>query len=557
MTKINYSHPLAVFFIVFTLIGCSSTSELTETIETTTEPETIVEEVPVEELSPTEDWHLQTPTNDPFYGTGVHQAYAELLSDKEPQKEVIVAIIDSGTDIEHEDLSSNIWVNEDEIPNNGIDDDGNGYIDDIHGWNFIGGSDGSHVTDDTFEITRLYSMLSAKYEGTDVSTLDDEAAAEYEYYEQIKVDFYAERDEINQIFENVTGFEQAIMGARQVFNVPSLDSLTSEQIAPNPSDPEHIAQSKGLVNYMRANDIKESDVTEAKEQFESLAKYGMNPDFDPRPIVGDDYTDLTNRFYGNNDVSGPENDHGTHVAGIVGAVRNNGFGMDGIADVKLMIVRTVPNGDERDKDVANAIRYAAENGADVINMSFGKGYSPEKWYVDSAIQFADSMGVLMVHGAGNDGENNDITDNFPSNTYEDGGVAVNYIEVGASSWEEGYSLPAEFSNYGKLEVDIFAPGVAIYSTFPENEYSAQDGTSMASPVVAGVAALIMSYYPDLTATQVKEILLETATIPSITMVEKPGSYEEPEMIPFSQLSVSGGIVNAYDALKLAEEISEN
>ena len=281
----------------------------------------------------------------------------------------------------------------------------------------------------------------------------------------------------------------------------------------------------------------------------------MNPDFDPRHIVGDDYTDLTNRIYGNNDVSGPTSDHGTHVAGIVGAVRNNGLGIDGIADVKLMILRTVPNGDERDKDVANAIRYAAENGAHVINMSFGKGYSPEKWYVDAAIKFADSLGVLMVHGAGNDAENNDSTANFPNNTFEDGSVAVHYLEVGASSWEDGDAITAVFSNYGKTEVDIFAPGVQIYSTMPENEYKAQDGTSMASPVVSGIAALIMSYYPDLSTAQIKNILLETATKPSNLMVLKPGSSEQIPNVLFSDLSVSGGIINAYEALKRAEEIS--
>ena len=389
----------------------------------------------------------------------------------------------------------------------------------------------------------------------DSSNLETNQLEEYNYYLQITSDFLSERREINQILQNVIGFEQAIMGARQVFNVSSLDSLSSDEIEPDSLDPEQVTQLKGLVNYMRSNNITENDIFEAKEQFQSLSNFGMNTDFDPRHIVGDDYTDLTNRIYGNNDVSGPTSDHGTHVAGIVGAVRNNGLGIDGIADVKLMILRTVPNGDERDKDVANAIRYAAENGAHVINMSFGKGYSPEKWYVDAAIKFADSLGVLMVHGAGNDAENNDSTANFPNNTFEDGSVAVHYLEVGASSWEDGDAITAVFSNYGKTEVDIFAPGVQIYSTMPENEYKAQDGTSMASPVVSGIAALIMSYYPDLSTAQIKNILLETATKPSNLMVLKPGSSEQIPNVLFSDLSVSGGIINAYEALKRAEEIS--
>lgn len=543
-------------FIVLLFIGCSSTSELTENTTTENETANTPIEMPVADVGPTEDWHLLAPNNDPYYGTGVRLAYQELLADKNPQKDVVVAIIDSGTDIYHEDFAGNIWINEDEIPDNNIDDDGNGYVDDIHGWNFIGGADGSHVVDDTFEITRLYAKLSPIYEGADPTSLTESELAEYEYYQQIKEDFKAERDKVTEIYTNVGGFEQAILASRSIFGVASLDSLTNDQIRTRSNDSPQMSQAKGLVNYMRDNDIKEQDVIEAREQFESLANFGMNPSFDPRYIVGDDYEDLSNRFYGNNDVSGPRNDHGTHVAGIVGAVRNNEIGVNGIADVQLMIVRTVPNGDERDKDVANAIRYAAENGADIINMSFGKGYSPQKWYVDAAIQFADSMGVLLVHGSGNDGENIDTVDSFPNKNYLEGGTATNFMNVGASSWENGVSVPADFSNYGKTEVEIFAPGVDIYSTFPGNDYSAQDGTSMASPVLAGVAALIMTYYPDLSATQVKEILMSTATKPTVSLVEQPGSIEEPQMVQFSELSISGGIVNAYDALKLAEEISE-
>jgi len=230
--------------------------------------------------------------------------------------------------------------------------------------------------------------------------------------------------------------------------------------------------------------------------------------------------------------------------------------MDGIADVKLMIIRTVPMGDERDKDVANAIRYATENGADIINMSFGKGFSPQKEYVDSAIEFADSDGVLLIHGAGNDGENVDTTANFPSRNFENGGFAKNFMNIGASSWEQGEAVPAVFSNYGVVEVDLFAPGVSIYSTYPDDEYEDNDGTSMAAPVVSGVAALIMSYYPDLTATQVKEIMMETSTKPASATVSRPGNDPEPVLVPFSELSISGGIVNAFEALKMADELSE-
>ncbi len=542
-----YSKLLSVFILLF-VAGCSSSKSLVDN-------PVPVSEISAEdiELTATNDWHLSSPNHDPYYGTGVAKAYEELLSGKSPAEEVIVAIIDSGTDIDHEDLRGNIWVNEDEIAGNGIDDDGNGYIDDIHGWNFIGGSDGKHVNEDTYELTRIYASMRDDYLGVQKENVSEDKQAEYEYFQEIKEAFEAKKIENDQILGNLKNITQAILGSRQIFGVSSLDSLTAEQKKPKPTDGPYLSQAKGLVQFLDENGLTEADIEEALEQFQSLADYGLNPDFNPRPIVGDDYEDLSNRFYGNNDVKAVRNSHGTHVAGIVGAVRNNDLGIDGIANVKLMILRTTPNGDERDKDVANAIRYAAENGARVLNMSFGKGYSPQKEYVDKAVRYADSVGVLIVHGSGNDSNNLDSTDSFPNKYYTNGGSAEAFLTVGASSWEEGSDLVADFSNYGTLSVDIFAPGVDIYSTYPDDEYKAEDGTSMASPVVAGVAALVMAYYPELTALQVKEILMETSTKPSGKMVYKPGSEE---LVPFSTLSVSGGIVNAYEALKRAEQLTK-
>ncbi len=538
---------LKLTFLLFILIflGCSSSKELSSGVEKDIETTTLSVE-----LTATEDWHLTTSEFDPYLGTGVEMAYKELLANKNPKQEVIVAIIDSGTDIEHEDLKGNVWVNEDEIAGNGIDDDGNGYIDDIHGWNFIGGPNGNHVRDDTYELTRIYASLRDDYLGLKREEIAEDQLEEYDYFQEIKKEFEAKKAENDQILTNVKNIGQAILGSKQIFGVTSLDSLTAEQKKPKPTDGPYLQQAKGLVQFLDENGLTEADIDEALEQFQSLSDYGLNPDFDPRHIVGDDYADLTYRFYGNNDVKAIRNDHGTHVAGIVGAVRNNDIGINGIANVKLMILRTTPNGDERDKDVANAIRYAAENGAKVMNMSFGKGYSPNKEYVDAAVKFADSLGVLLVSGAGNDATNVDSTESFPNKYYKSGGKASSFLTVGASSWQDGEELTASFSNYGKRNVDIFAPGVEVYSTYPDNEYKAEDGTSMAAPVVAGVAALVMAYYPELTAVQVKNILMETSTKPN-RMVYRPGS-ESP--VPFSSLSVSGGIVNAYEALKRAEEI---
>lgn len=535
-------------FLIILVLGCSSTKEITS--NPVTEVNNVIEET---NLEPTSEWHLLGTDESPYYGTNVEKAYRELLADKSPKKEVVVAIIDSGSDIDHEDLKVNIWINEDEIAGNGIDDDNNGYIDDINGWNFIGGPDGEHVNQDTYELTRIYADLELDFIGVDPTTIPDSLKDDYEYYLEIKKAFEEKKNESTQILYNLKGIEQAIIGSKQIFGVSSLDSLTEEQSKPKSSDGPYLQQAKQLVAFLNDNSLTENDIDEALEQYESLVEYSLNTEFDPRYIVGDDYDDLSDRFYGNNDAKGVRYNHGTHVAGIVGAVRNNNIGIDGIVNVKLMIVRNTPNGDERDKDVANGIRYAAENGADVINMSFGKGYSPQKEYVDAAVKYADSLGVLMVHGAGNDATNIDSTDSFPNKYYLYGGQANAFMNVGASSWKSGEFIVADFSNYGKINVDIFAPGVDINSTYPDNSYKKEDGTSMASPVVAGIAALIMSYYPELTAVQVKQLLMDTAVKPDAEMVVKPGSDQ---LVPFSSLSVSGGIIDAYEALLKANELTK-
>ena len=545
-----------IFLVLFTIscAGTKSTSPENSASEETksemnTESETDME---MEAVSATETWHLTPANSAPYYGTGVEKAYTELLANKTPGEKVIVAIIDSGTDIEHEDLKENVWVNDDEVPGNREDDDNNGYIDDVYGWNFIGGPDGSHVNKDTYELTRLYAKLNSKYEGMNEGSVSEENQDEYEYYLEIKKAYDRRVEQNNRNLNQVGQSSQAILFAKQTLNISNIDSVSADDLEVNSSDTQQTQQAKQIMSYLINNGASESDISDLQEYYEhlqGLANYGLNPDFNPRDIVGDDYDDLSNRFYGNNDVIGPTSEHGTHVAGIVGAIRDNNLGATGIADIELMILRTVPDGDERDKDVANAIRYAAENGARVINMSFGKGYSPQKFYVDDAIRYADSVGVLMISGSGNGSDNVDSTDSYPTRFYDDGGMATNYLSVGATSWQSDSMLVASFSNYGKETVDIFAPGVDVYSTYPNNEYKMESGTSMASPVVAGVAALIMSYYPELSATDVKEILLETVTKVD-QVVYKPGTDEG---IPFSELSSTGGIINAYEALKLAEE----
>ena len=489
-----------------------------------------------------------------FYGVDTDRVYGSLIVNKEPRQKVIVAVIDSGVDVEHEDLNDVIWVNEDEIPGNGKDDDNNGYIDDIHGWNFIGGPGGSQIDFDTYEVTREYVRLTALYKDVDPESLSEEQTEEYEYYLEIVDAFETERNEMIELKAN---FDQAI----EILNVAhslmsnhlGKEDYTISEVEAVTSDREDIQQAKSVLMYFDSIDIDRQLLADEYETVVGWVEKGYNPDFDPRGLVGDNYEDPTERYYGNNSVEGPDASHGTHVAGIIAAERGNAMGMDGIANsVEIMVIRAVPNGDERDKDVANAIRYAVDNGAHIINMSFGKDFSPYKEVVDEAILYAEANNVLMVHAAGNDALDNDATLHFPVPVVDEQDREVRgWIEVGASNWESSDMMAASFSNYGQESVDLFAPGVSIYSTTPDDMYESNNGTSMAAPVVSGVAALIMAYYPEFSAEEVKQILIESAVPYKDLQVVLPGT--EDQMVAFGKLSYSGGIVNAYGAMTLAGE----
>lgn len=498
--------------------------------------------------SATRDWHLLDEATDGAPGISVARAYGELLAGKRPARTVLVAIIDGGIDTSHVDLRANLWTNPGEDPDNGLDDDGNGYADDVHGWNFIGGANGEDVHWDTFEVTRLHKLCTGGPRGDGMpepSTVECARIAE---------DYEAERTEAKQTLQQIRMIDAAMAQALPLLEeAAGTDSLTVEKVAAIPRSGPDVEQARQIYMQLAEAGITTAVLEEAKEGFQARLDYMLNTSFEPRPIVGDRYTDVSERGYGNRNVMGPDPGHGTHVAGIIGAIRDNGEGAAGIADaVELMMIRTVPEGDERDKDVANAIRYAVDNGALVINMSFGKGYSPWKSAVDEAVKYADSHGVLMVHAAGNDGYDLAREDNFPNRMYEDGGMARLWIEVGASSWRGGDTLAASFSNYGQQQVDVFAPGEDIYSTVPGGGYEAEDGTSMAAPVVTGLAALIMAYHPQLDASDVRDIILESATRHTDRLVLRPGS-ETGEKVSFGALSATGAVVNAYAALRLAGE----
>lgn len=507
------------------------------------------------------NWHLLGYTSDSLYGVNAEKAYAELLKGKKSQP-VLVAVIDSGIDTTHEDLKSVLWHNPKEIPGNNIDDDGNGYVDDIYGWNFLGARDGGSVKEDSEEATREYYRLRKQYGNPDSALAADQKALAY--WTRLK-----ERIE-RPVAQNKANYATMLKVQENLFQAENTlgaylgtTDITKEMLDTIQNANQDVLMAKGFTTRLLASTGEEGMTFQGLK--EGLGSYvndlkrkaefnGEAPVDQRNVIVGDDLNNINDRYYGNNDVTGQFATHGTHVAGIIGAVRNNSVGIDGVADnVKIMAVKVVPEGDERDKDVALGIRYAVDNGAKIINMSFGKGFSPQKQWVDDAIRYAEEKGVLLIHAAGNDGANNDEVENFPKDTYNDGTEATNLITVGASSNGRNGSKIAGFSNYGKREVDVFAPGVQIYSTLPGgNKYGNASGTSMASPVVAGVAALVLSYYPHLTAQQLKEVIERSATPLPDSMVNKPGTQHE--QVNFAELSRTGGVVNAYEALKLAASI---
>lgn len=488
-------------------------------------------------------WQLLDFDEDRVPGVSAARAYRELLADRRPARTVVVAVIDGGVDTAQVDLRETLWRNDDETPANGVDDDDNGYVDDVWGWNFIGGPDGRNVGHETLEVTRLHAACDEG--GAPPAGLTCEGIDEA---------YVNRRTETEQTLQQIEQLEAALDFAEPLLRqAVGTDVLTAENVGQIQSLQPPVLQAKNIFLQLDAAGITRADLDEAKEAYEGLVDYGLDPDFRTRDIVGDDFADGSERIYGNRDVMGPDASHGTHVSGIIGAVRGNGIGIDGIASgTRIMTVRAVPDGDERDKDVANAIRYAVDNGADIINMSFGKPFSPRKSLVDDAVRYADEHGVLMIHAAGNDGEDLETASNYPTPVYDDGGRAANWIEVGAANWSvEGLAAP--FSNYGQTKVDVFAPGVDILSTYPGDEFRREDGTSMAAPVVTGVAAMLMAYFPDLTASDVKRILLESSTKYADLTVAQPGTGTP---VPFGTLSATGGVVNAYQAVRMAMEMMQ-
>ncbi len=499
-----------------------------------------------------QNWQNLDFGKDGIHGVSTEKAYNELLKGKKSKK-IIVAVIDSGVDIGHEDLKDNIWTNPSEIPANGIDDDKNGYIDDMNGWDFLGNKNGQDLKDETLEVTREVARLTQKMLKMGKDSTKD---VEFEYYQKVKGIYTQEQQENFQYLTAYRLISTDIESATALLKEKTkLKEITEESIKDLVSDDKKVMEAKAMLAYYFSKGITIEKIKDGLNDLAGKENYGFNLNFDGRKIIGDNPTVFKENNYGNAEVQGPDALHGTHVAGIIAANRNNNLGILGIADnVQIMVIRAVPNGDERDKDIVNAIKYAVNNGAKIINMSFGKSLSPNKTEVDEAVLYAQSKGVLMIHAAGNDNKNVDLGDNFPNAKLKNSEQTLdNWIEVGANAPFDDASLPASFSNFGKKTVTLFAPGTSILSTTPNGKYLEEDGTSMAAPVVSGVAALVWSYFPELSYLQLKEILMKSVAIPSNIDRTLPGTEDK---INFSELSVTGGIVNAYNAIILASQQSK-
>ena len=504
-------------------------------------------------------WANSDLSTDTIPGMSVDKAYAEIIKNNKPST-VIVGVVDSGVDIDHEDLKSVIWTNEDEIPNNGKYDDKNGFIDDVHGWNFLG-----KTVEENMEYVRIYRMLKPKYDGKSESSISTADRAEYNQYLAAKAEYEKEMADSQSTLQQYNQIKQQLTAAHQAVSKElGTEDYTKEQLSDYKPENQQMQQYKAMLTQIQNN--VDENIPSAIEQLDEAIEYyqgrldtHFNLDLKGRK-TGDDPYDITDTNYGDNQVSGPDPKkedvkHGTHVAGIIAADRTNNIGIKGVANnAKILVVRAVPDGDEYDKDIALGIRYAVDNGAKVINTSFGKYFSTNPDWVRDAIKYAADHDVLIVNAAGNESENLDNkmvypNDQTPENSTE---IADNFLTVGALNYDYGSGLVATFSNYGSKNVDVFAPGVKIWSTVPNNEYEFLQGTSMAAPEVSGIAAIIRGYYPKLSAAQVKQIIMDSGLPTTATVIVGGDSSKTGK---FNTLSTSGKMANLYNALILASQVA--
>ena len=470
-----------------------------------------------------EKWSLLDFNSDNIAGMSVDKAYKELIRDQKGKK-VIVAIIDSGVEIDHPYLSSFIWVNSDEIPNNKIDDDKNGYIDDVNGWNFLGKSDKENL-----EYVRLYKK----------SSIDDKMRVVY------KNEIDKAIDKNNQTINRIQNLSRMMVKSDSLLIIATEnEDYSIDEAKKLTSKSNEVDEAIKFLEFAKSNNWTQTGFLDAIKYYQSSNNFHNNVEFDGRAIVGDDPDDFNDKNYGDGNVT-DKNKHGTHVSGIVRNISK---------DVIIMPIRCVPDGDEYDKDVALSIRYAVDNGAKIINFSFGKKYSPHSNWVIDAMKYASENDVLIVNAAGNDSSNIDLTENesYPTDNKEGKEFLNNLITVGASSYNLDLNQVAYFSNYGRKNVDLFAPGYQVYSSVLDGEFDFLNGTSMAAPNVTGVAVVLRSFYPKLSASSIKHILMASG----VEMNDKLKSPNSEDVLVPSSFSKSGKTVNLYNALLYASIFKE-
>lgn len=516
-------------------------------------------------------WHQDNFVKDSLYGNSLNKW---ILNSKKTKNEIIVAIIDSQIDLNQEDLQGQLWVNEKEIANNGIDDDNNGYIDDLNGWNFIGKPNGGFFRYWNFEYVRIVRNLEEYFIKNDSLSIEnhnnfkeykrakDKYKSDHKYYKNWlkSIDFLLnKRSKINDTLKYY--FPKGDYTIDKLDSLYNLKKINDKSFKQRRDDND--SDIGALIFYMKVSIESESgtldQLMESKNQLDSLVNRNLNINYNDRKFIGDNPEKLE-KGYGNNrlNVNTFQLGHNTAVSSIIAANRDNSIGTKGFhQNIKIMPLSISASGDEHDKDIAMAIYYAVDNGAKIINMSFGKEFSLKQEWVTEAFKYAEKHNVLLVHGSGNNRFDVDSNPYYPSDIDylhdSKNELVSNFINVGSISKRTDSTMVSPFSSYGKQNVDLFAPGEDIYIAKPNNEYGYDSGTSLAAPMVSGTAALIWLYYPKLTVQEVKKIILESGVTIDKNVV-KPGTKEE--MVPFSELSKTGKILNTYNAMKMSEVVSK-
>lgn len=534
------------------------------------------------------DWFNCSFDKDGIYGAEVNKAY-DFLKDKKIKKRPVVAIIGTGLDIEHEDLKDAIWKNPKEKKINGKDNDKNGYIDDIHGWNFLGGKDGT-VMEKTMEegdreFIRLFDKGYGKYfyDGENFYQMINDKKTkvpapdnmnEYRYYvnrvlSESRIAGSYGGYQLSYLIRDYGKHFDRMMRAKY----PNQE-LTQKEFGicydPKAAKRDSLSEVAFMIYIMGFtvsqtdswdvvhNAIKSGDqITMAKEEYEkAMQQYGNDG---RKEIVGDNYLDLNDYKYGNNVLLTSDAFAGTMLGGIIAANRENDWGMNGIMDkAELMTLRVKANeGEPYLKDVVLAIRYAVDNHADIIMLPQQATLYPDnqKKWVDEALKYAESKGVLVVVPTREYSVDMAKMEFYP-NRWMTGEKELTNLMIVASSDKNGN--PSMSSNYGAKEVDLFAPGTDVYSSYTGDTYQKASGAGLAAAATVGVAALIKAYYPELSGSQIRNLLIKSVTSRADAEVEKGIRVKDrvtQDLFLFGDLCLSKGILNAYNAVIAADKMS--